>query len=62
MKMNWLLLIACAGLLAGIALSAQEVVEIWPTGKIPFRKSDKPERVLPSKDTIIRITDVNVPT
>ncbi|MBQ7190603.1 MAG: alpha/beta hydrolase [Kiritimatiellae bacterium] len=62
MKMNSLLLIACAGLLAGIALSAQEVVEIWPTGKIPFRKSDKPERVLPSKDTIIRITDVNVPT
>lgn len=39
-----------------------EVVPIWPDGKIPFKLGDAPERVTPSKDDIIRITDVNVPT
>jgi acetyl esterase/lipase len=52
---------ACIGL-AFVALADNEVVKVWPDGKIPLKTSDKAERVTPSRDDIIRITDVNVPT
>jgi len=35
---------------------------VWPEGEIPLKTSDAPEKVNPSQDDIIHLTDVNVPT
>jgi len=40
----------------------EQVIPVWPDGKIPLKTSDAPEKVNPSEDDIICITDVNVPT
>ncbi len=40
----------------------QEVIPLWPEGKIPLKSSDEPEKILESKDDIVRVTNVNVPT
>jgi acetyl esterase/lipase len=46
-----------------VAASAeQQVVQVWPEGRVPLKTGDAPEKVNPSKDDIIRITDVNVPS
>lgn len=44
------------------ACAEQQVVPIWPEGQIPLKTSDAPEKVNPSKDDIVRLTDVNVPS
>lgn len=48
--------------LSTAAFAEQQVIPVWPEGKIPLKTSDAPEKINPSKDDIIRITDVNVPT
>ena len=46
-----------------LALNAeQQVIPVWPAGKIPLKTSDAPEKVNPSKDDIVRLTDVNEPS
>ncbi len=40
----------------------QQVIPVWPDGKIPLKTSDAPEKVNPSNDDIVRLTDVNVPS
>lgn len=55
------------GLAAGLAAAtwiaqAQEIIPVWPEGRIPLKTSDAAEKINPSKDDIIRLTDVNVPT
>jgi acetyl esterase/lipase len=54
----------CAGVLgvASLALAEPQVVQVWPEGKVPLKTSDEPEKVNPSKDDIVRITNVNEPT
>jgi acetyl esterase/lipase len=52
----------CAGLGAGGSQAQHPVVKIWPEGKIPLKTSDAPEKVNPSKDDIVRLTDVNEPS
>ena len=47
---------------ACLAGAEQQVVPVWPEGKVPLKTSDAPEKVEPSTDDIIRLTDVNVPT
>lgn len=47
---------------AAAALADPQVVKVWPDGKIPLKTSDAPEKVNPSKDDIVRLTDVNEPT
>ena len=44
------------------ACAEQRVMQVWPEGKVPLKTSDAPEKVNPSKDDIIRLTDVNVPS
>ncbi|HRR33468.1 MAG TPA: alpha/beta hydrolase [Kiritimatiellia bacterium] len=51
----------CLGLVWA-ACAQTEVVPVWPDGKIPLKTSDAAERVTPSKDDIVRLTDVNAPT
>lgn len=49
----------------GMAMAAcaeQQVIPLWPEGKIPLKTSDAPEKVNPAKDDIVRLTDVNVPS
>ncbi|HNX35564.1 MAG TPA: alpha/beta hydrolase [Kiritimatiellia bacterium] len=49
----------------GIVASAcfgQQVIPVWPDGQIPLKTSDAPEKVNPSNDDIVRLTDVNVPS
>lgn len=61
MSGGWLCLLA----LCGAVLSARAehaVVKIWPEGKIPLKTSDAPEKINPSKDDIVRLTDVNEPS
>lgn len=48
--------------MATVALADQQVVPVWPEGKIPLKTSDAPEKSMPAKDDIIRLSDVNVPT
>lgn len=51
--------------IAGLSMAAaagQQVVQVWPEGKIPLKSSDAPEKVNPSKDDIVRLTDVNEPS
>lgn len=52
----------CGMLSVSAAWAEQPVVPLWPEGKMPLKTSDAPERVTPSKDDIIRLTDVNVPS
>ena len=62
--MNLTLMLGLAGL-CGMAVAAcaeQPVLALWPEGKIPLKTSDAPEKVNPSKDDIVRLTDVNVPS
>ncbi len=44
------------------ACAEQPVIAVWPEGKTPLKTSDAPEKVNPSTDDIIRLTDVNVPS
>ncbi len=44
------------------AFAEQQIVNIWPEGKIPLKTSDAPEKSLPANDNIIRLTDINVPS
>lgn len=62
MKAMLILALVVAVVMARGASAEPEVVQIWPEGKVPFKTGNAPERVTPSKDDIIRITDVNVPT
>jgi len=57
-------MMAAAGCLGIIwtACARAEVIPVWPDGKIPLKTSDAAERVTPSKDDIVRLTDVNEPT
>jgi acetyl esterase/lipase len=48
--------------MSSAAFAEPPVIQVWPEGKIPLKTSDAPEKVNPSKDDIIRITDVNVPS
>ena len=55
---------ACA-IAMGVAAAAraeQSVIKVWPEGRAPLKTSDAPEKVNPSKDDIVRLTDVNEPT
>ncbi len=56
--------VGLAAVCGALTLAAAEpaVVRLWPEGKIPLKTSDAPERVNPSKDDIVRLTDVNEPT
>jgi len=49
------------GLTAAVC-AGQSVVPLWPEGKVPLTTSGAPEKVAPSADDIIRLTDVNVPS
>lgn len=61
MNMGCLALVSvCA--MASAACAEQPVIAVWPEGKIPLKTSDAPEKVNPSTDDIIRLTDVNVPS
>lgn len=54
-----------AMVMVGLALAVhaeQPVIPVWPAGKIPLKTSDAPEKVNPSKDDIVRLTDVNEPS
>jgi len=63
MKKTSLGFAVAAGIAATTCLAnAQQVIPVWPEGKIPLKTSDAPEKVNPSEDDIIRLTDVNVPT
>lgn len=44
------------------AAAGQQVIPVWPAGKIPLKTSEAPEKVNPSKDDIVRLTDVNEPS
>ena len=58
-------LVMCMTLVCGIVVTAiaePQVISVWPEGKIPLKTSDAPEKVNPSKDDIVRLTDVNVPS
>jgi acetyl esterase/lipase len=52
----------CESLKGGGRAAEAQVLNIWPDGKVPLRTSDAPEKVNPSKDDIVRLTDVNEPT
>lgn len=54
------MMVACG--LVFSAAAEQQVVTLWPEGKMPLQSSDAPEKVNPSKDDIVRLTDVNVPS
>lgn len=49
------------GLTAAVC-AGQRVVPLWPEGKVPLTTGGAPEKVAPSADDIIRLTDVNVPS
>lgn len=63
-KKTGLSLTVATGIVAATlpTLHAQQVIPVWPEGKIPLKTSDAPERVNPTNDNIIHLTDVNVPT
>ncbi len=61
MTMRWLSMMAVCGMVSA-ASAEQQVVNVWPDGKVPLKTSDAPEKVNPSKDDIVRLTDVNVPS
>lgn len=51
----------CGVCVAGDGL-AQQVIPVWPDGKIPQRTSDAQETSDPGNDHITRVSNVNVPT
>ncbi len=60
MNMQWMGLVAFG--MAATACAQQQVVPIWPEGKIPLKTSDAPERVCsPSDSSVVMLTDVNAP-
>jgi len=61
MTMGLTSLAVVCGMVAA-ACAEQQVLPLWPEGKIPLKTSDAPEKVNPSKDDIVRLTDVNVPS
>lgn len=61
MKKRWMAVVGCVGAVAAAAQEPQ-VLPVWPEGRVPLKTSDAPEKVNPSKDDIVRLTDVNVPT
>lgn len=61
MKKRWMAVVGCVGAVAAAAQEPQ-VLPVWPEGQVPLKTSDAPEKVNPSKDDIVRLTDVNVPT
>lgn len=54
--------VAVAVGVAMAAMAEQPVIPVWPAGKVPLKTSDAPEKVNPSKDDIVRLTDVNEPS
>ena len=58
--------ITCLAGIVGVTVAVcagQQVVPLWPEGKVPLKTSDAPERETPQKgDGITRLTDVNVPS
>ena len=54
------MIMACGMALAVTA--EQQVINVWPEGKVPLKTSDAPEKITPSKDDIIRLTNVNTPS
>ena len=61
--MNWrkTVVLSVCGIVT-IARAEPQVVPVWPEGAVPLKTSDAPEKVNPSKDDIVRLTDVNVPS
>jgi acetyl esterase/lipase len=52
-------------LMCGMVMTAcaePQVMKLWPAGKTPLKTSDAPEKSVPSKDDIVRLTDVNEPS
>jgi acetyl esterase/lipase len=61
MTMGWVSMVMMCGMVSA-ACAGPQVVTLWPEGKAPLKTSDAPEKVNPSKDDIVRVTDVNVPS
>jgi len=61
MKVKWLCLLMGAVVMTACA-DERTVVRLWPDGQVPLKTSGAGERVTPSKDDIVRLTDVNDPT
>ena len=61
MSAGFLCVAMVCGMVAG-ALAEPQVLKVWPDGRTPLKTSDAPEKVNPSKDDIVRLTDVNEPT
>lgn len=40
----------------------QQVVPVWPEGKVPLLKETEPEKINDSKDDIIRLTNISKPS
>jgi len=49
------------GLTAAVC-AEQQLIPLWPDGKVPLTTSAAPEKLAPSADDIVRLTDVNVPS
>jgi len=61
MNMGLMSLMVLCGMVTAVR-AEQQVVKLWPEGKVPLKTSDAPEKVNPSKDDIVRLTDVNDPS
>lgn len=61
MRMEWLCFLVGAVAMTACA-DQQPVIHLWPDGQAPLKTSDAKEKVNPSKDDIVRLTDVNDPT
>ncbi len=61
MNRGWMAMMVACGLVSAVC-AGQQVLPLWPEGKTPLKTSDAPEKVNPSKDDIVRLTDVNVPS
>ena len=61
MSRGWMFMMAVCGMVSATC-AGQQVVNVWPEGKVPLKTSDAPEKVNPSQDDIVRLTDVNVPS
>ena len=61
MRRKMVLAVALCGVSCAGAAEPQ-VVRLWPAGGVPLQTSDVPEKINPSKDDIVRLTDVNDPS
>ncbi len=61
MTMIGMSMMAACGMVMTVC-AEQQVINVWPEGKVPLKTSDAPEKVNPSKDDIIRLTNVNNPS